>query len=195
MQADEAELLRRILAGESELYSQIVHRYQGRIYAALQAMVPSREDAEDLTQESLVLAYRKLASFEARSSFYTWLHRIAMNLALSHRRSHRKELSQAWSPMEVASESLSGREEASDVQLERLEEQQLVQQAMARLDASYRAILVLRDIQQLDYAQIAEILEIPAGTVRSRLHRARLELKGTLQMLLDRQASPKRQPD
>lgn len=177
---DDAELSRRILAGEAHLFAQIVERYQNRLFAALMTMVPTREDAEDLTQETLVQAFRKLGSFEGRSSLLTWMHRIAMNLAISHRRKHRLERQQSWTAMEVASSNLTSTEHEQGDTLEQGEERALLQSALARIDAEYREIIVLRDIHGYDYAEIADLLSLPAGTVRSRLHRARIELRDTI---------------
>lgn len=180
---DDAELSRRILAGEAHLFAQIVERYQNRLFAALMTMVPSREDAEDLTQETLVQAFRKLGSFEGRSSLLTWMHRIAMNLAISHRRKHRLERQQSWTDMEVAVSDLTSPTHSQGDVLEQREERALLQSALARIDAEYREIIVLRDIHGYDYAEIADLLSLPAGTVRSRLHRARIELRDTILML------------
>lgn len=180
---DDSEAIRRVLAGEVEAYGAIVKKYQQRIFAAMMVMVGSREDAEDLTQECLAMGFRKLSSFEGRSSMFTWLHRIGMNLAISHRRKHRREKSIARTSIDVAENELVGREEPIEQILDRANDQSLVRSAILRLDEQQRSVLVLRDVQGMDYSEIAETLEIPIGTVRSRLHRARLELKDVIELL------------
>ncbi|MFO0924129.1 MAG: sigma-70 family RNA polymerase sigma factor [Pirellulales bacterium] len=182
-EVDESDVIRRVLQGEWDAYGIIVARYQQRIYCAMYAMMGNREDAEDLTQECLTLGFRKLRSFEGRSSMYTWLHRIAMNLAISHRRKHRRETSMSRTSMEVAEPSLARDDEPIEDQIDRADEQLLVRKAIQRLDQQQQSVLVLRDVQGMDYSEIAEVLEIPIGTVRSRLHRARLELKGVLELM------------
>ena len=147
-------------------------------------MVNSREDAEDLTQEAFAMAYVKLSSFQGRSSFFTWLHRVACNLALSHRRKYRKEKSMQRQPVESAEAEVVDASESVESEFDRVRRQSIIRDGIQRLDDEYRSVLVLRDIQGMGYSEIAEALEIPIGTVRSRLHRARLELKEILAMLL-----------
>ncbi len=182
-ETDDSEAIRRVLSGESQAYGVIIQKYQQRIFAAVLLMVGNREDAEDIAQESLVLGYRNLSSFEGRSSLYTWLHRIAMNLSISHRRKYRREKSIPKTTLEIAEDQMVGREEPVEQTIDRRDEQQMVRTAILRLDEQQKAVLILRDVQGMDYAEIAEALEIPIGTVRSRLHRARLELKSVIELL------------
>lgn len=181
---NENELVSRAAQGDSDAYAVLVRQYQNRLFAAMLAMVNSREDAEDLTQEALAMGFAKLSSFEGRSSFFTWLHRVACNLAFSHRRKHRKEKSMHRQSMEAAEADLQDDRETVEAELDRNRRQAIIRDGIQRLDEEYRAVLVLRDLQGLGYSEIADALEIPIGTVRSRLHRARLELKDILAMLL-----------
>ncbi len=181
---DEKSEIREVLAGNAEAYGAIVRRYQDRLVAAVYAMIGSREDAEDVTQECLAIAFRRLSTFEGRSSLFTWLHRIAMNLAISHRRKRRLENAHERTSMEFAELDLVGREEPVEQQIDRRDQQALVRAAVLQLDEQYRSVLVLRDVQGMDYGDIAETLQIPIGTVRSRLHRARLEIKDILELLM-----------
>ena len=183
---DENAVIRRVIDGEEHAYALIVQRFQNRLLAAMLAMVGSREDAEDLTQECFVLGFRKLRTFEGRSSLFTWLHRIGINLAISHRRKHRKETSMQRSSLDIAEEHLENREEPVDELIDRKQRESIVRQAILRLDEQHRSVLVLRDIQGLDYSDIASTLDIPIGTVRSRLHRARTELKDVLNLLMSK---------
>lgn len=170
----------RVLQGDQAAYAALVERYQRRLLGWLFHACGSRDEAEDLAQETFARAYRKLRLYEGRSSFYTWLCRVAMNLLISQRRRKRIENQVTREGFEVAMSSV-GQEQAVDQQMERSEIQQYVQAAIAMLDVERRTVILLRDFDGMDYEQIAETLEIPVGTVRSRLHRARLELKSILE--------------
>ena len=130
-------------------------------------------------QDAFVQAYVKLNTFRGSSAFYTWLYRIAFNLAMSHARKGRATVSLENMKANSGSEPMDGRggPEAGLAQRERVE---LVHTALGTLNIEYRQILVLRELEGCSYEQIAEILELPAGTVRSRLFRARLQLRDCL---------------
>lgn len=170
----------RVLQGDQAAYAVLVERYQRRLLGWLFHACGSRDEAEDLAQDTFARAYRKLNLYEGRSSFYTWLCRVAMNLLISQRRRKRLENQVAREGFEVAMSSV-GQEQAVDQQMERTEIQQCVQAAIAMLDMERRTVILLRDFDGMDYEHIAETLDIPVGTVRSRLHRARLELKSILE--------------
>ncbi len=186
-QNEVAELVEQAAKGDVAAYAILVRTYQNRLFSAMFVMVNSREDAEDLTQEAFARAYNKLSTFENRSSFFTWLHRIAVNLAISHRRKHRRENSMRQPEAQVDQIVSNATIETAADALEAKEVQSVVRDAISRLDDEHQAVLVLRDLQELGYAEIAEVLDIPPGTVRSRLHRARLELREILTMLLKSQ--------
>ena len=176
---DQADI-ERVLAGDASAFAPLVERYQRRLLGLLMHACGSRELAEDVAQETFVRAYRKLHLYEGRSSFYTWLCRVAMNLLHSQRRRKRIENQRSQENFEVTLFSAGDAAEAQQ-HLEQAELQQCVRGAIAMLDVERRAVLLLRDFEGLDYDQIAEALAIPIGTVRSRLHRARLELKTILE--------------
>ncbi|MGN6137219.1 MAG: sigma-70 family RNA polymerase sigma factor [Aureliella sp.] len=166
--------------GDQPAYGQLVERYQRRLLGLLVHACGSHELAEDLAQETFTRAYQKLHLFEGRSSFYTWLCRVAMNLLANERRRKRIENQSAREGFEavVLSNGVNG---TAEQQIEKDELRQCVHAAIAMLDVERRTVLLLRDFDGLDYEQIAEALEIPIGTVRSRLHRARMELKSILE--------------
>lgn len=137
----------------------------------------NRQDAEEITQEAFLSAYRNLSRFEGRSSFYTWLRRIAYNLAIDLQRRHRT--AEKADPHWIA-QSLAESESGPDDLLMVDEIHGIVREALDRIGEDARNIILMRDIQSLDYSEIAELLEVPIGTVRSRLHRARNELRGVL---------------
>lgn len=167
-----------IVSGQSSKFEILVANYQQRIYATLLGMLGNRHDAEDVTQETFLTAFRKLNQFERRSSFYTWLHRIAFNTAIDLQR-RKKRTKNHFGSAEMIDSSESGDREVespSSIVIAK-ETVSQVRLALARLDAERRNIIVLRDLQGIDYAEIASMLDIPVGTVRSRLHRARIELR------------------
>jgi RNA polymerase sigma-70 factor, ECF subfamily len=177
--SDDATLIAAALAGDSAAYGRLVGLYQDRLYNSLLRVLGSPEDACDLTQDSFVQAFVKLDSFRGRSAFYTWLYRIAFNLAMSHTRRTRKMVSLDGVKTDWGSEPMDG-QAAPDAGILRREQAELVQAGLEALSIEYRQILVLREIEGCSYEQIAEILELPIGTVRSRLFRARLQLRDHL---------------
>ena len=177
-QVEETALIDSIVSGQSSKFEVLVGSYQQRIYATVFGMLGNRHDAEDVTQETFLTAFRKLDQFERRSSFYTWLHRIAFNAAIDlQRRKKRTKHHVGSGEMIDSSESTDQRVESPASIAMAKETVNQVQLALARLDSERRNIIVLRDLQGIDYAEIATILDIPVGTVRSRLHRARIELR------------------
>jgi len=178
------ELIQASRRGDSAAFGCLVRKYQDRLLSALFHVSGSRDEAEDVAQEALVQAYVKLASFAGESSFYTWLYRIAFNTAISRRRKRRGETSVEHTRDLTGSEPLDDREPAED-RLLRQERAVQVQQALAGLPDEFRSVLVLRELEGCDYDTIARILDLPVGTVRSRLHRARLQLKEQLIVVLE----------
>ncbi|MDX1945898.1 MAG: sigma-70 family RNA polymerase sigma factor [Pirellulaceae bacterium] len=179
MTTDDPQLIEATLRGDSAAYSTLVRKYQDRLLTALVHVGGSREEAEDVAQEAFVQAYLKLATFAGGSSFYTWLYRIAFNAAISRRRKRRGEASLDQSREASGSEPADDSESA-DERLLRRERAVQVRQALSQLAEEFRSVLVLREVEGCDYDTIAEILDLPVGTVRSRLHRARLQLKEQL---------------
>lgn len=191
---DDQELVEASRAGSAEAFGELVKRHQDRLYPTLVRLTGSAEDAQDLLQESFLRAYRKLGRFRGGSSFYTWLYRLAVNLALSHRRRRKgpARLSELWVDRETELDP-ADLSERSDPTLpaERAERDAMIQAALDALAPDHRAVVVLKEFDGLRYEEIAAILDIPVGTVRSRLHRARKELRDQLSDFLDE--SPVRQ--
>lgn len=182
MQNLDQQAIEKVLAGDSTAYNDLVQRHERRLLGLLYHACGDRGLAEDIGQEAFARAYQKLHLFAGDSQFYTWLARIAMNLLASSRRKKRLENQRDQEGFDVAIDSVDGgSSEAPDHQLEQTETQRLVRQAVDLLDEERRDVLLLRDFDGLDYEAIASTLEIPVGTVRSRLHRARTELKEILQ--------------
>jgi len=183
----DAELIARVVGGDAAAFGTIVERYQDRLYNAIYRIVGSHEDARDLAQDTFVKAFENLQSFRGTSGLYTWLFRIAVNTSLSHRRKRKWVHASASTtsdggPAEEAWPDPAAADPADP--LLAAEKERIVQQALAALDEEHRIVVVLRDIQHCDYREMAEILEVPPGTVKSRLHRARLMLRDKLKPLL-----------
>jgi RNA polymerase sigma-70 factor, ECF subfamily len=176
---DDAQLIDDALAGNSSAFGRLVTRYQDRLYNTLVHVVGSTDEAYDVVQDAFVQAYLKLRSFQRNSAFYTWLYRIAFNLAISRRRRHKPTASIEQS-RELTGGEPTSRDDAPGDPLDREERVHQVRAALANMSEEFRTVLVLREIDGCCYETIAEVLELPVGTVRSRLHRARLELREQL---------------
>ncbi len=181
--SDDAQLIHETLSGNRLAFGQLVQKYQGRLFNTLLHVVSSREEAEDVCQEAFVQAFVKLETFGGRSAFYTWLYRIAFNVSVSRRRRRRAEVSMDQHRERTGDEPQDRAEGPGD-QLLRVEQVRQVREAIEALSDEYRAILVLREMEGCCYETIADILDLPIGTVRSRLHRARLQLREQLQGIL-----------
>jgi RNA polymerase sigma-70 factor (ECF subfamily) len=178
------DLVRACRAGDAEAFGTLVRRHQDRLYPAILRLLGLEEDARDVLQDAFVRAYVKLDQFQGTSSFYTWIYRIAINLAVSRQRRRRPRLIDFRdrrrhddSPTNPADAS---READPSVAYDRVEREQQIREALAALSPEHRAVVVLKDLEDHRYEEIAEILNIPVGTVRSRLHRARCELRQLL---------------
>ena len=180
---DDARLITEALRGDSSAFGLLVQKYQDRLFNTVMHITGCREEAEDLVQEAFVQAFVKLDTFHGDSAFYTWLYRIAFNFAISRRRRKRVEVSVDQTRENTGDEPIDDGE-SPDEQMLRKERAHQVQAALRRLSDEYREILVLREMEGCCYETIAEILDIPTGTVRSRLHRARSELRDQLKEVL-----------
>ena len=188
---EDAVILKRCREGEVAAFGQLVMKYQDRLFNAILRMCGNRDDAEELCQETFVKALENLARFREDSGFYTWLFRIGMNLAISRRRRggrvkfHSLDGSGqddgASRPAAVLADS-HAQDPAEEVA--RDDADRRVLEALAELAEDFRAVVVLRDIEEMDYEQISQVLEIPVGTVKSRLYRARCMLQEKLKDLL-----------
>ncbi|GAA5510755.1 hypothetical protein Rcae01_06265 [Novipirellula caenicola] len=179
---EEPELIDRALQGDRAAFTRLVEVNQDRLFASMLQVTGSPEEAEEVVQEAFIRAFVKLDTFQRNSQFFTWLYRIAFNSALSRRRKKRARVSldqfREKNGLEVVDQS-SGVDEPM-LQRERVA---MVRTAMERLTEEHRSILVLREMEERSYETIAEILEISIGTVRSRLSRARHQLKLALEVL------------
>lgn len=173
---NDQQLIDRTISGDQEAFDCLVSRHAGRLLTMIRHLVGNREDAEDLMQETFAKAYFKLDTFAGKSAFFTWLYRIAFNLSVSKRRKRRIESTHQRTSIDVAPTPVDAGPTVGQ-RLEGAEQAERLRQAIDQLDEDRRMVLVLRDMDGLDYGEIADLLSIPKGTVRSRLHRARSDLK------------------
>jgi RNA polymerase sigma-70 factor (ECF subfamily) len=171
----DAELVRRTLAGQHDPFSALVARYQKRAFWIAWHVVGRVEDARDVAQEAFVRLFRSLAKYDFTRSFYTWFYRIVMNLAIDSLRKIKSARGQNLD--DVLPMLTDEREVAGDIPLQRGEESHQVWSVLDKLDAKFRAVLVLRDIHGLSCREIAPILKVTHATARWRLHRGRQMFK------------------
>ncbi len=183
------ELIERIRRGDNEALEQLVSRYEDRVYNLAYRMLSSRQDAEDVLQDAFLNVIRGLDSFRGQSSFSTWLYRIAANAALTkiRKRSRREKsesefLDDVYAVKEAAHAGAVLPDWSSNPATRILDEEARRQMATAinELPEIYRAVFVLRDVEGLPAAAVAEVLDLSVPAVKSRLHRARLYLRNRL---------------
>ena len=185
--ASDEVLVDHVREGAGAAFEALVNRYQDRVYRLAMRMSHNASDAEEIVQETFLHAHCKIGSFQGKSRFWTWLYRIAVNEALMRRRAARRRPTQS---LEVVGAGLAERREAmaserdpstsAEDLLEQKRLTRLVRDALNELDASSRAALVLRDLEELSAEEAAEILQITPEVVRQRAHRARLKLREKL---------------
>lgn len=181
----EQDLIARVQRGQNELFYELVHPYERRVFAAAMAILRNETDAEDAAQEAMLKALANIRQFRAEAKFSTWLIQITVNEALMRRRRDRTATTEAiderrdeegnYTPRDFA----DWREIPSEA-LERKEVRQKLAQALASLDRKYREVFVLRDVEQLNIQETADTLGISVASVKTRLLRARLMLRDLL---------------
>ena len=178
--AQERELVLRCQQGDIDAMGTLITRYQHWVYNIAYGILGHREDAQDVAQDAFLSVWENIGKFEFRSRFSTWLYRIVKNKCFNHIDQHQRRKtdpmeiddSQPWVPLDTAT--------PEDAAL-RSEEKDIVHSALARLKDSYREILVLRELRELPYEEISDILGCTLGRVKSRLHEARKALKKELE--------------
>jgi RNA polymerase sigma-70 factor (ECF subfamily) len=180
-------LIRECREGNTAAFGELVSRYQDRLFNTVLRLVTNAEDARDVVQEAFLHAYQSLHSFKGDSLFFTWLYRIAVNTAISMKRKQKPTLriqpgddKTGIDPLDASESNRPGHA------IEMAEEERWVHEALGKLSAEHRAVLVMKDMEGMKYEDMAEALGVPVGTIRSRLHRARLEIRE----LLLQQANP-----
>lgn len=189
--AADADTIARARAGDHEAFRVLVQRHQGRLFRLAARVLRDEDLARDAVQDAFLKAYVSLRRFEGRSSLYTWLYRLTLNVCLDMRRRSKAGRTVEWPEARVEGGALTaepvpaaGSEPAPsgpDTELERAEVRRRVGEAIAELPPEARETLILREVDGLSYAEIAETLGIPKGTVMSRLHYARKRVQKLLQ--------------
>jgi RNA polymerase sigma-70 factor (ECF subfamily) len=183
---DDQTLVHASLAGDSDAFGTLVRHCQDRLYSTLLRITGSHEDARDLLQDAFLRAYEKLDRFHGESSFYTWVYRIAVNLAISEKRRRASTVGRlAKAPVDHFDPPSNLEHSDPTLPIERSEQDALIQHALGQLHEDHRIVVVMRDLDGCRYDDIARILRIPIGTVRSRLHRGRAELRNRLEPLFE----------
>jgi RNA polymerase sigma-70 factor (ECF subfamily) len=171
---EDPELARRSQAGDTEAFGELVTKYRAKIFTMVYGMVRDEHDAWDLAQEGFLKAWHSIHLFEGRSSFYTWLYNITVNLAISSLR--RKGRREEVELNDAIPSSLPG----PGVNYQRTEIREQVNAALAKLSPEHRAVVVLKELEDLQYHEIAEVLNLSMGTVMSRLFYGRKKLQSML---------------
>lgn len=186
---DDDALIGQCRGGNLVAFGKLIEKYQDRLFNTVFRMVGNHDDALEITQEAFYKAMKGLRKFRGKAGFYTWLYRIAMNLCINqHRKNQKLQMTSLYAGSETADSQADGllgrmadhQQPSAHDRLELRENHKRVMNALARIEPPARAVMVLRDIEELDYAQIARILQIPIGTVKSRLSRARMVIREQL---------------
>ncbi|MFQ5417928.1 MAG: RNA polymerase sigma factor [Myxococcota bacterium] len=185
----DAEVIERARSGDHDAFRVLVERYQDRAYRLALRVLRDEEWARDVVQDGFLKVYRSLDRFEGRSSFYTWLYRVVMNLCLDAKRRDRRDRHVEWEEGASFAVDPGAADAASDLYaeqsgpagaLERAQLRTFVARAIEQLPDDARQTLLLREVEGLSYAEIAECLDVPKGTVMSRLHHARRNVREAL---------------
>jgi RNA polymerase sigma-70 factor, ECF subfamily len=192
---DEARLIARLAARDERAFNALVRAYERRVFGLVLRMLGNREEAEDLAQEVFVQVFKAVGSFRGESKLSTWIYRIAINLCKNRSKYLRVRHSGKQDELEALEERVALADvrpgAATVAQVERPDEmmagrqvERIVQRAILTLEPSFRECLVLRDVEDLSYEEIGQITGLPEGTVKSRIHRARAQLKELVEQAL-----------
>jgi RNA polymerase sigma-70 factor (ECF subfamily) len=192
MSLRERLLIRRLRDRDEKAFREVVARYGDRVYNLTYRMLGNREEAEDLSQEVFITVFKSIDSFRGDSKFSTWLYRITANHCKNRIKylARRHDRARSEYEEEIGLQSVEGALTAPtpsprpDKHVEGLELERLMQEALAALDDDQRIVIVLRDIEELSYEEICNVTNLPEGTVKSRLHRARMALRKKMLKLM-----------
>ena len=190
---DEAKFIERLRARDERAFNALVKQYERRIFGLLLRMIGRRDEAEDLAQEVFVQVFKAIGTFRGEAKLSTWIFRIAMNLSknrtkyLARRRADSQDSFAGPGeevPIHRARNSNMGIIDRPDELLSGVELEGIVERSIAELEPEFREVLILRDVEDMSYEEIAEITGLADGTVKSRIHRARLQLKQAVELAL-----------
>ena len=180
-QVEDASLVQEALAGDQRSFQRLIERHQTRLFSLVRHYTRNPVEIEDLVQDTLLKAYARLSSFQSQSSFYTWLYRIATNTILDWLKRQGRNPVQHVEDVEVAAPAAQRAVMRPDARLAQEEIARITQEVLADLPEIFRTVLVLREFEDLQYQEIADVLGISIGTVESRLFRARRLLRAELE--------------
>lgn len=184
-QVEDRVLVSRAQKGEMSAYDALVQRYQERVYATIYHMTANHEDANDLTQDAFIKAYKALKTFKGDSSFFTWVYRIAVNKTINFLKARKNKIHLSLNDLDFNAEHdpeivafISDKTPRRDMNLTELQEK--LNEAMQKLSDTHRLVVALHDVQGLSHEEISKIMDCNTGTVRSRLFYARQQLQAYL---------------
>ena len=187
------ELVRKSKEGDERAFGELISRYESKVYSLALKMVRNPEDAEDVLQDTFLRAYRGIKSFQGASTFSTWIYRITANSALMRLRKKQlptvsiEDADERETPVNIADWTPGPVEQLLNREL-----QQVMDEAIGALPPEFRQVFVLRDIEEMSNAEVADILDLSVAAVKSRLHRARLKVRNRLAGYFSENAKPKR---
>jgi RNA polymerase sigma-70 factor (ECF subfamily) len=186
MSDDERRLIDRLIERDEQAFSEIVHRYGDKVFSLIYRMLGSRPEAEDVAQDVFITVFKTIESFRGEAKFSTWLLRIAANHAKNRIKHLARRPTEGVDPNDVSevrvvpdrpAPPVQARIDTPDAILEAAQTDRLMQEAIANLAEDQRLLVVLRDVEEMSYQEIEEITGLPEGTIKSRLHRARMAIK------------------
>jgi RNA polymerase sigma-70 factor (ECF subfamily) len=186
----EAQFVARLVARDESAFNELVGAYERRVFALVFRMLGRRDEAEDLAQEVFVQVFKAIDQFRGDSKLSTWIYRIAVNLCknrskyLSRRHANEQDDIDAMAdraPLTAAKGVSVGTISRPDELVEGMQLEMVVKRAIAQIDPEFREVLVLRDVEDLSYEEIAAVTGLPDGTVKSRIHRARAQLRALVE--------------
>jgi RNA polymerase sigma-70 factor (ECF subfamily) len=180
---DDLQLIAASKGGDQDAFAQLVQRYQRRVFNLVYRMLQQYEEANETTQETFLAAWQGLPAFRGDARFATWLYRIAYNCSLKQLEQRKRDKA-----LQVALEAEQDNAKLTDTEMDVRDRQALVREHLSHLPAKYRIVLILRHLQDMTYEEMAEILTMPIGTIKTHLFRARNLLKERLQAL-DRESN------
>jgi RNA polymerase sigma-70 factor (ECF subfamily) len=185
-------LIQRCLRGDQQAWETIVRQYWRKVFNVAYKFVGKHDEAEDLTQDIFLKIFKSLDTFDRRANFQTWLISISRNLCIDHYRSVRKERETIDRDVDANELAPTSKEPGPIASLEQRDRVELLRQAMASLPDTLRTAVLMRDIQELSYQEIADALRLPEGTVKSRINRGRTELARQIRKLRGDEFTPTR---
>jgi RNA polymerase sigma factor (sigma-70 family) len=183
-------LIRRCLAGDQLAWDAIVRQYRRKVFNVAYKFVGKHDEAEDLTQDIFLKVFKSLETFDRRANFQTWLISVSRNLCIDHYRSVRKERETIDRDVDTAELSAAAPGQSQIAALEQRDRVELLREALASLPKTLRTAVLMRDLQELSYHEIARELRLPEGTVKSRINRGRSELARQIRKLRGAHFSP-----